>query len=504
MALAIDASTPAVAVQTSNATTTVTTASFTPPANCIIYIRWAWNTLTAENPTQPTITDNLGGHLTYTLIDWQSHADSPNVSGQAAHWWAKVTTSAAMTVTVTGGSGTNGQGGALHVTVITGSDLTTPIGAHGKSGSASASSIAQSYTAQATSGWGFIGDCDWDLKGAETAGTGCTLTNGGSANAGTEITYGFIRRTSADDVNGNSNTLNVTLPATSTNLSWVYAEVVPAAVATATSSPLAVSGIRRPAPAGSALVLGSTSVSRDFQQPVEVVGAPPRLPGGIGSAFVISSQAPSADSQPAARIFGATPRPPATGSALVLGSRAAPPALTDTPPPALAVGGVRPPGPAGTAVVLGSEAPSIDAQPKPVQGLPGALPARFGSVATVGSVTNPPPDTPPAALVALAQRWPALAGATVLSRGPVPPFVAPAGTPTATLVATPVFTRRLVAAPVLVYAGAPCDCTTHRPTSGTTARPTSGTTAYNTATTGHPNSGITARPNTGVTQDPCC
>jgi len=39
---------------------------------------------------------------------------------------------------------------------MTGADTTTPAGAHGKSGSASAASIAQSYTAQSTGGWGFI------------------------------------------------------------------------------------------------------------------------------------------------------------------------------------------------------------------------------------------------------------------------------------------------------------------------------------------------------------
>lgn len=230
MALAIDASTPAVVTQPNSTTQTLTTGSFTPPAGALLLIRWAGNSGASESVAQPTITDNLGGHLTYTLLDWQSRADSPTRDGQAACWWAVVGSSAAMTVTVTNQSNPANAAdhAALHVTVITGQDAVTPIGAHGKSGSASAASIAQSYTAQATSGWGFIGVCDWDVKGAETAGTGCTLTNGGSASISTFITYGFLRRTSADDVNGNSNTLNVTLPGTSTNLSWVYAEVLPA------------------------------------------------------------------------------------------------------------------------------------------------------------------------------------------------------------------------------------------------------------------------------------
>lgn len=228
MALAIDASTPAIATNSVGATAPLTTASFTPPANSLLLVRWAGNSVGGVNPSAPTITDSLGTPLTYNLVAWQSRADSPTVDGQSAAWWAKVSSSTAMTVTVTSGvSGSTNRQAALHVTVLTGHDTTTPIGASGKAGSASAAAIAQSYTATTTGGWGFIVDCDWDDKGAETAGTGCTLTNGGSNSIPGQISYGFLRRTSADDTAGGSNTLNVTLPGTSTTLSWVYIEVVP-------------------------------------------------------------------------------------------------------------------------------------------------------------------------------------------------------------------------------------------------------------------------------------
>lgn len=234
MALAIDASTPAIATQTNGATATVTTASFTPPSSSLLLIRWSANSTSL--PASPTITDNLGVHLTYTLLDWQSRSDTPTKDGQAACWWAQVGSSAAMTVTVTNQATSGFREAALRVAVITGHDTGTPIGAHGKAGSASAGSIAQSYTAQATGGQGFISVCDWDALGAMTAGTGCTLE--GSASPGSAFTYGFVRRTSADDVNGNSNTLNVTIGGTSTNLSWVYAEVKPAAAAATSDPPL--------------------------------------------------------------------------------------------------------------------------------------------------------------------------------------------------------------------------------------------------------------------------
>ncbi len=229
MALAIDGSTPAIATVTNNSTTTVTTASFTPPAGSLLLIGWMWNTQAGDNPSAPSITDNLGAHLTYNLLDHKTHATSPTANGQAASWWATVGTSAAMTVTVTSGAGTSLQGGGLSVIVFTGQDSTTQIGAHGKDGSTSAASIAQSYTASATGGWGVIFATDWDAQAAMTAGTGCTLV--GSAND-VQITHGVVRRTTADDSNGSSNTLNVTLPGTSTNLSWVYAEVLPVATST--------------------------------------------------------------------------------------------------------------------------------------------------------------------------------------------------------------------------------------------------------------------------------
>lgn len=246
MALAIDASSPAVATQTVNTVAALTTASFTPPAGAVLLVLWSGDALTEPTGT-PTITDSLGTPLTYTQTDWKHRADaSPTVFGQAAAWTAVVGSSAAMTVTVTSNAVSGDRTAALKILVLTGADTVTPAGAHGKSGSASAAAIAQSYTAQATSGWGFLAVTDFDQLGAQTAGTGCTII--GSANVSTSITYTFARRTTADDSNGVSNSLNTTLPGTSTNLSWVYVEIKPAAAAVSS-------------PPASALVVGTPSAA---------------------------------------------------------------------------------------------------------------------------------------------------------------------------------------------------------------------------------------------------
>lgn len=221
MVLAIDGSSPAVAT---GAGPSVTSASFTPPTNSLLVIEWSGDSGTGQDPSAPTITDNLGGHLTYTLWDWQSHIDSPARNGQSAQWTAPVLSSAAMTISITNNA--SATTGAFKVYVVTDSNGGLPVvGAHGKSGSTSAASIAQNYTAAAGGGWGFLGYQDNTAAVTSgSGGTGCTVDASGVANS--SIAYGFGRRTTADDVNGVTNTINITLSTTSTELTWTYIEIL--------------------------------------------------------------------------------------------------------------------------------------------------------------------------------------------------------------------------------------------------------------------------------------
>lgn len=225
MALAIDASSPATAVNPTPATKVVTTASFTPPAASLLVLLWSADEQSGGGSTTPTITDNLGAHLTYTLRQWKANGQGlPAVNGQAAIWTAPVTTSAAMTVTVTDNSvGTSGESG-LRILVLTNGGVLPTVGTSTKGGQSSGTAVPMAFTATQTGSWGFSAVCDWDATATETAGTGTTKIDSGLA--GTGITYGFYRRTSADGTSGVATTLNATLSVASANLAWATVEIL--------------------------------------------------------------------------------------------------------------------------------------------------------------------------------------------------------------------------------------------------------------------------------------
>lgn len=241
MALAIDASTPAIAVQSNGATAALTTASFTPPSGSTLLVLYSANTVDPTSPGVPTITDSLGAHLTYTLTNHSIRSDTPSADGQAAAWTAPVSSSAAMTITVTNQAASGGRHAAISVQVITGAHA-TPAPVHGESGSTSTGTVNQSYTANATGGQGFTAIADWNATGVMTAGTGTTRI-GSAAVGAPDYDYGFFRRTSADDVSGNSNSVNATLGGTSNSVRWIWVEIVPAAGTDATATPATVAAI---------------------------------------------------------------------------------------------------------------------------------------------------------------------------------------------------------------------------------------------------------------------
>lgn len=223
----IDGVTPVIATQATGTVATVTSASFTPPGGSVIAVRYSANTIDPNDPGNPTITDSLSTHLTYTSLDIGKRPDSPLAEGQVATWVAIVPPGTpSMTITVTNGAASPNRHAALRILVCTGVDLVTPVGAHGKSSSVSASSIAASYTATRTGSLGLLVVCDWFDAGAESAGgTGNTLE--GSADIASNFTYGFFRRTNPDGIAGATTTITATIPGTSTSLRWAWLELLP-------------------------------------------------------------------------------------------------------------------------------------------------------------------------------------------------------------------------------------------------------------------------------------
>lgn len=230
MVLAVDASTPANVNQTSGTTAAATTASFTPPAGSLLLIFWAGNSASlTDTPADPTITDNLGVHLTYTKVQGANPttASSTATGGQAFIWWAPVTTSAAMTITVTNQAVSGFRHAGLQVVVLTGADTTSPIELSGIGKADTApTAITQNYTPTANAGMGFLVFCDWNngTTAAPGAGTGCTRIAGVAAS---NITYGYYRRTSPDDAPGIQNTVRTGTWGSPDPALWAWVDIAP-------------------------------------------------------------------------------------------------------------------------------------------------------------------------------------------------------------------------------------------------------------------------------------
>lgn len=235
-AVAIDPSTPPIAVQTSGTVATVTNASsFTPPANSTLLILYSANTVDPTSPAVPGITDSLGVHLTYTLLDHSVRSDTPLADGQAAAWVAPITTSAPMTITITNNAASGGRHAAMAVIVLTGVHASM-FGAHGEGGQiASGDTVAVPYTPQYDGSLTFLAVADWSATGLMTPGGGTYVIGTGAVGA-PDYDYGFLRKELADNSKSVPNSINAKLGGASTSVRYVYVEIAPAELAPAISN----------------------------------------------------------------------------------------------------------------------------------------------------------------------------------------------------------------------------------------------------------------------------
>lgn len=216
MALAISGTGPAAVNSTSATVATIVTASFTPPADSLILVLWGGNTTSVSNvPANPTITDSLATHLTYTLVQLANPTTISNttqVGGQAAIWWAHVVTSAAMTITVTNQAASGNREQEFRVIVLTGADNANPISSSGvNKTTTSSSTFSQSYTPARSGGSGFMCICDWNnntgVPLSMVAASGSTQSGG--VTQATGVTVAYVYRTVFDDVTSVSNSIGI-------------------------------------------------------------------------------------------------------------------------------------------------------------------------------------------------------------------------------------------------------------------------------------------------------
>lgn len=199
MAIAFDASSPAVVRGTSNP---ATTASFTPAANAMILVF-------TEADEGNTFALSNSASMSFTSLD-SLNGSSRNSLGS----WVGFTGSSPSSMTITSTRTGTFTAHMLLVYVLTGTELSFT-GAHGV---AQSNTITLTMTQTGSLGVAAIGD---NLGGTDAAGTGCTYQTAQATFGG--VSGGGLKRTTADGVSGSGTTLSAGSAAT--DMSIIAVEV---------------------------------------------------------------------------------------------------------------------------------------------------------------------------------------------------------------------------------------------------------------------------------------
>src|SRR5574340_434366 len=210
MALALDASTPTQVTSTTSAT--LTTASFTAPANALLVAFISFDSGPAGTVRTFTISDT--GGLTWTLVGRRSNGTNTpagtGTDGGVYVFSATTTTSAARTVSATESARSNPEGLQLAVKVFTDTGGAPTVG--NVTGFSTASGLPSlSVTTSAANSWVWSVSSDWTQSGLGTAGTSQTLTD--EFNPTGSYTGHAWKQNSTTATSGNAVTMNLTAPA---------------------------------------------------------------------------------------------------------------------------------------------------------------------------------------------------------------------------------------------------------------------------------------------------
>lgn len=285
MAIAEDASTPAVA--TGTGTAALTTASFSPPAGSLLValIGGGWS----NSRITTAITDSVGGTWTPGVIANDITGD--NFYGYAAVYLRYLPSApGAMTVTATysGFSGSGAGGRQLAVRVLTGASSVQTGAATAKLALDSSTSSLTASIATTTAGSVVFGVAD-DARRAETmsasANTSLCSANGGTnpfSSSFDTVTLAAFKQTSATGSPG-SLSLGVSLSASSNQGEIALFEVIPTG-----GTPVSKVPLQRTWTTGE--VVADSHLDRDVRDAVNFLLAPPHaVVASLSSTFTVPS-----------------------------------------------------------------------------------------------------------------------------------------------------------------------------------------------------------------------
>lgn len=228
--ISADSSAPPSVWQTAGAT--ATTATFSPPANSLLVVWLRYNTGAGNAPTDPSVTDSLGVHLTYTLRDHNASPDITSAVDAAVACWTAPINAAPGPMTVSATDTDAATGSALLVQVFTHPDGQPGVGAVTPGASAvSSATTSQGYTATANGSRGVMGWVDWNgSAGTPTAGAKCTVSGGDAVSIAPTLTFAVVLHSASQGVAGNAADPVILNHTATTDRRWIAVEITPPAV----------------------------------------------------------------------------------------------------------------------------------------------------------------------------------------------------------------------------------------------------------------------------------
>ena len=219
MAIAEDASTPAVVTATGNSTGTITTASFTPPSNSLLVVVLNVGYASAGSGiASVTISDSASGSYTAGPFLGDSAADNSGI-------WFRYLSSSPGSITVTATNSNHPAAGyQLAVRVLTGANSSQSGAASAThTGGSATTAVTSAITTTTTGSWVYVAACA-NSGTTFSAAAATTLINSLTDATDAEC-LGAGRATSATGTPGAA-TLGFTAGAT-VKFSWVALEILP-------------------------------------------------------------------------------------------------------------------------------------------------------------------------------------------------------------------------------------------------------------------------------------